>query len=216
MKLVKKISKGILIFLLIPVLYFLMAFLFSYITVAEKLAYPEKDQSIYLHTNGVHLDIILPKELISDDLLKGLNHKPSDQYFSFGWGDHNFYLNTPNWSDLTLSTGFSAMFLKSSTLMHVSRYRGKASDAVEIKLSETQLVKLNQHLLNTFMLDEEGNKKILAGRGYAYYDDFFEAKGNYSCFNTCNSWVNALFKASDIKARFWTPFDFPLMDLYKK
>lgn len=216
MKILKKISKGLLILVGIIVFYFLAALLFSYIPINGSKDDPTKNQSIYLHTNGVHLDLILPKGLLSEELIQGLNHKTGDQYFSFGWGDRDFYLNTPDWDDLTFSTAFSAMFLPSTTLMHVSRYRGKPVDAVEIKVSEVQLKKLNQHLLQSFLLDEQGNKIILSGKGYSHYDDFFEAKGNYSCFNTCNTWVNALFKSSDIKACLWTPFDFALMEIHKK
>lgn len=214
MKTFKKLSKGLLILVGIVGIYFLAALILSYIPVSEGKDNSPKDHTIYLHTNGVHLDLIIPRDLLSAELLEGLNPTPRDTYFSFGWGDRDFYLNTPNWDDLTFSTAFSAMFLPSSTLMHVSRYRGKPLDAVQIKLSKGQMKVLNQGLIQSFALDEQGNKIILSGKGYANYDDFFKAHGSYSCCNTCNTWINDLLKSSGVKACAWTPFDFGLMDLH--
>lgn len=216
MKILKQIAKGFLVTLLIPILYFLIALLSSLISIGEKDSEIEKKHKAYLHTNGVHMDILLAKENMTDELLEGLNEKPGDQYFSFGWGDKDFYLNTPNWEDLKFSTAFSAMFLASETLIHVSRYRGKLRGCVEVPLSAEQLAQLNDFLLNSFELDEQGKKSILPNKGYAHYDDFFQAKGAYSCLKTCNSWVNDALKSCGATACLWTPFDWALMDLYEK
>ena len=65
-------------------------------------------------------------------------------------------------------------------------------------------------------MDQNGNKILLIGKGYTTYDEFYEAKGNYSCFKTCNSWVNSALKESNLKACYWTPFDFSVLNKYKK
>jgi uncharacterized protein (TIGR02117 family) len=148
-------------------------------------------------------------------LLLGLKQELTDRYLSFGWGDENFYINTPEWSDLTLKSAFKAMFLKSSTLMHVTRYRFEQSDWIEIKISEAELRKLNLYLYHTFQVTDNGMKIILENKGYTAIDDFYKAKGSYSCFKTCNSWVNTGFKESGLKSCLWTPFDFGLMNKYE-
>ena len=213
MKLIKKIFKWMLYLLLIPLTYFIISLIFTYITIDKKFN-DNNDTSIYLSTNGVHLDIIIPKEKLSDKLLFGVKSNSSDKYLAFGWGDENFYVNTPTWNDLTLSNAVSAMFLKSSTLMHVTKFKVQGNNWVEIKISEFELKKLNTFLQNSFKTNDVGRKIMLENKGYSSKDDFYKANGSYSCFNTCNSWVNMGFKQSGLKSCLWTPFDFGLLGKY--
>ncbi len=173
------------------------------------------EKLIYLNTNGVHLDIVIPIENIDTSVLSGIKYNSNEKYLSFGWGDENFYINTPTWGDLTFKNAFSAMFLKSSTLIHITRYKQKREDWIEIKINESELKKLNSYLLNTFETNESGMKIILENQGYSSIDDFYKSKGSYSCFKTCNSWVNKGFKESGLKSCLWTPFDFGLMNKYE-
>lgn len=168
-------------------------------------------QTIFLTTNGVHLDIIIAKEDLDENLLIGLAHSSHENYFAFGWGDEDFYLNTPNWSDLSFKTAFKAVFLKGQSLVHLTRYQQPQADWVAVSLSPEELHRVNQLLFESFQTDSLGNKMLLVGKGYTYYDDFYKAKGSYSLFKTCNTWANAIFKKSGLKACLWTPFDFPLL-----
>jgi len=215
MKTGKKIIKWFLYLLLIPTAYIIMALILSSITVDRKVSNENSEKLIYLNTNGVHLDIVIPIEYIDSLVLSGIKYNQNETYLSFGWGDENFYINTPTWNDLTFSTAFKAMFLKSSTLMHVTRYRQKRLGWVEIKVNELELKKLNHYLLNTFEVNQKGMKIILENKGYSSIDDFYRSKGSYSCFKTCNSWVNIGFKDSGLKSCLWTPFDFGLMNKYQ-
>ncbi len=215
MKIAKRIIKWILYFLLIPVFYVIVSLILSSISVNRKVKNPVSEKSIYLSTNGVHLNVVIPKDNIDSLLLLGLKREPSNRYLSFGWGDENFYINTPTWGDLTFGNAFKAVFLKSSTLLHVTRYNSKHPDWIEIKITENELKKLNTYLQNTFKTNENGTKIILENQGYTAIDDFYKAKGSYSCFKTCNSWVNSGFKESGLKSCLWTPFDFGLMNKYK-
>lgn len=212
---IKRILKWILFLLSIPLLYILISLLLTSITVNKKDKEDNAEKSIFLTTNGVHLDIILPKENIDSLLLLGIKQNTAENYLAFGWGDENFYLNTPTWGDLTFKNAFGALFLKSSTLVHLTRYQNKQSDWIEIKVTEAELKKLNSYLLETFFLNENGEKVMLIDKGYTSKDDFYKANGSYTCFNTCNSWVNSAFKNSGLKACYWTPFDFGLMSKYK-
>ena len=117
MKILKKSLKWGLYFLSIPISYIIAALILSSISVDRKMEPQASDTSIYISSNGVHLDIILPKENINNSLLADLKHTPGEEYLSFGWGDENFYLNTPTWGDLTFKNAFGALFLKSTTVM---------------------------------------------------------------------------------------------------
>ena len=216
MKMIKKISKWILAFFLIPVVYLLVSLILTFIPVNNEEEYTEKNKSIYLNSNGVHLSIIIPKNQIDLKLLNGLIYFENENYFSFGWGDKNFYLNTPNWSDLTFNNAFKALFINSSSLIHLTRYSTTSNDWTEIKVSQNQLNKINQYIYKTFYFDTLDKKVVLNNKGYSNNDDFYEALGSFSCFKTCNSWVNSGLKDSNIKACLWTPFDFGLLYIHKK
>ncbi|MET1260622.1 DUF2459 domain-containing protein [Flagellimonas sp. DF-77] len=214
MAVIKRILKWIGYSLLLPIAYGLVSLLLSYITIERENEDELTETSIFLSTNGVHLDIVMPTEYLAPSLADDLELGPRTQYLAFGWGDAEFYLNTPTWGDLTFTNAFSALFLNSATLMHVTRYDGKRAGWIEVKVSKTELQRLNDFLFASFQTDAQGNKLILEGKGYFTNDDFYKANGSYSCFKTCNSWVNSGFRQSGLKSCFWTPFDFGLMNKY--
>ncbi len=202
--------------LLIPVTYILISLILTYIPVSEKTEGAQKKHIIYLTTNGVHSDIILPKKLITSSLLKGQIYHPKEQFFAFGWGEENFYINTPTWGDLTFSTAFRAAFLKSKTLVHVTRYRSKRDQWIAVSVTDIQLKKLNAYILGAFN-EDENEKQVVEGATYTPdRDNFYRAKGNYMFYKTCNTWANTALKESDMKASLWTPFDFGVLRWYEE
>lgn len=215
MKKIKTALKWILYILSIPLLYVIISYLLSSITIHRNTNQSVSNQTVYLSTNGVHLDVIIPKKLLSPELLKGLEIKTDETHIAFGWGDENFYINTPTWGDLTFKNAFSALFMKSSTLIHLTKYKKLKTSWQKVNISSRQLNLLNIYILDAFKLDENGNKILLKNKGYSTTDNFYKADGSYSCLNTCNSWVNTGFKNADLKACLWTPFDFGLMQKYE-
>jgi len=212
----KRFLKIIGYILLIPVTYVVVSLILTYIPVSEQTAGAPKKQLIYLTTNGVHSDIILPKNLMIPALLKDQTYHPKEQFFAYGWGEENFYINTPTWGDLTFSTAFRAAFLKSKTLVHVTRYRSKRNQWIAVPVTDTQLEKLNAYILAAFYEDENG-KQVIEGATYTPdRDNFYRAKGNYMFYNTCNTWANTALKESQMKASLWTPFDFGVLRWYEE
>ena len=192
-----------------------MALILTFITINNSDDPTDDSKEIYLTTNGVHLDIIIPKEYLRKDLLEDLSYTDDETYFAFGWGDENFYLNTPTWGDLTFSNAFQAMFLKSTTLIHLTKYKTKRAGWITVKTDDTRLDKLNQYILNSFKITDDRRKILLPDKGYTFHDDFYSANGSYSCFKTCNTWANSAFKESGLKSCYWTPFDFGLLGKYE-
>ncbi len=215
MKLINGILKLLSYLLLVPILYIIISLIFSAITIDRKIEdHQVSDKTIYLSTNGIHLEIVIPKNDIDSLLLHGINQGTSDNYLSFGWGDENFYLNTPTWGDLNFNNALKALFFSKAALIHVTRYKSKHDNWVEIKISETELEQLNAYLQNTFRTNKNGMKVILENQGYSSVDDFYKAKGSFSYLRTCNTWVNSGFKQSGLEACLWTPFDFGLLRIY--
>lgn len=100
--------------------------------------------------------------------------------------------------------------------MHITRYKQKSTSWTEVNLDEPALEKLNQYILQSFQVDNNGSKIVLINAGYSEHDNFYKANGGYSCLKTCNTWVNNAFKESGLKASYWTPFDFGLINKYKR
>ncbi len=216
MKWIKIIGKVLFTLVSIIMLYGIIAMGCSYISTGEVTPDPASHTTIYIHSNGVHLDIILPIQDMSDPTLEGLVHTINDRYLSFGWGDENFYINTPRWGDLTFGNAFSALFLKSTTLMHLTRYTAVQTDWVAIRVTQQQLQDIENYIQDSFQLDVTQQKIKLSNKGYGTTDDFYKARGSYSCFKTCNTWVNTGLKKSTIKACLWTPFDFGVLRVHQE
>ncbi|MFH1001217.1 MAG: DUF2459 domain-containing protein [Bacteroidota bacterium] len=215
-KLLAKILKWTVFFISIPITYLFISLIFSLIPVNSKKQFSNQSQSIFINSNGVHSNIIIYKDLIDPKLLKGIRFLENECYFSFGWGDREFYLNTPEWSDLTFKNAVNACFFKSSTLIHLSRYSSIQHDWIKIVVNPDQLEIINKHIFESFKIDFSQNTLLLENKGYSFNDDFYQANGSYSCFKTSNTWVNLGLKKAGIKACLWTPFDFGILRLHKK
>ncbi|MBC7485646.1 MAG: TIGR02117 family protein [Cytophagaceae bacterium] len=204
---------------LIP-LYLLVALLLSYIPYNRSFT-SEKEHPllIQLHSNGVHTDILVPAENTVYNWRSFLPDIPAeDHVVAIGWGDKGFYLNTPTWGDLTFNTAFRACTGLSTTAMHVSYYKGslKTSEhTVSVLINAQQYKMLCEYIRNSFQQDKN-EKLILVKHDPLYYSGhFYDAKGHYSIFTSCNSWVNKGLKKSELKTCLWTPFDWPLLNVYK-
>src|SRR5689334_21418732 len=74
--------------------------------------HPGKDITIYLLSNGVHSDLVVPVKTPLIDWSKIVKYKnttgndTTEDWVAFGWGDKGFYLQTPTWADLKFSVAF--------------------------------------------------------------------------------------------------------------
>jgi uncharacterized protein (TIGR02117 family) len=190
-----------LLLLLIPLIYLLLALLLSFISVNNT---SEKgNKAIYLKSNGIHLDIIIPSSCLSIV-------KTEHPFVAIGWGDKKFYLETPKAKDLTFTTAFKALFLQSESLLHLTNYDVVKKDWVKICVTKAQLSIISSKVEDQF--DIHDLKPI---KGYGLQDFFYKSNGSYSCLNTCNTWVNSLLKKAEVKACLWTPFSFRLIDIHR-
>jgi len=213
--LIKKVFLILGILIGMPILYILVSLLLSYTpSTFKRNSSLEYDHTIYVSSNGVHLDIIIPKDEVSSFIKKDLVKLDTYNFLAFGWGDKGFYINTPTWGDLTFKTAFVAMFWKSETLMHVTKYKFKNPDWIAIHLTEKQFQQLLTYIGSSFKITNE-SKTLLIGKSYGNNDEFYEAVGNYSCFKTCNTWANSALKTAEVRTAIWTPFDFGVLHFIK-
>jgi uncharacterized protein (TIGR02117 family) len=195
--------------------YTLVAIILSAIPYNADFKSPAEGIDIYILSNGVHTDIVVPaknKYMDWTQFVKTDNTLAKDSNISFtafGWGDKGFYLETPSWNDLKLSTAIKAMFALSTSAMHVCNYKSltKNKNCKKIRISKESYKKLVAYILSSFYKDGTGNSICIQDHHYNTYDAFYEARGNYSLLKTCNTWVNKGLKVSGIRSCVWTPVD---------
>lgn len=205
----------------------LLAFLVVYVLAARLLPYipvnkdaqqvGQEDMSIYIMTNGVHTDIVVPVKNSRMDWTRYVSYAHTDDkdsslpFVGIGWGDKGFYLETPEWKDLKVSVAIKAMFHLGTAALHVTFYKQIRSgeDCKEIRISFEEYDRLVQFIADSFQKDANGNSIHIPSEndGYGTTDAFYEANGSYDIFNTCNTWANNALKACGQRACFWTATD---------
>ena len=106
----------------------------------------------------MHTDIVVPVRTRQIDWSRLLPYTDtpaadqSRQFIGFGWGDKGFYLDTPTWAELKLSTGLKAMFWLSTTAMHTSFHHRPAPgpDCVRLSLTPAEYARLIHFIQGSF------------------------------------------------------------------
>lgn len=222
-KLFKFLLKSIFAFFVFILIYVLSAYILSKITV-NKEPHTKPEVEIYILTNGVHTDIVLPKKNDQIDWSQQIQYKNTKaadstyKYIAMGWGDKGFYLETPEWSDLKASVAFKAATGLSTTAIHATYYKKMklGEDCKSILISKEQYSRLITYITNSFQKDIDGNFiPIKTDANYGKTDAFYEATGSYSLVYTCNTWANNGLKACGQKCCFWTATDSGIFSKYK-
>ena len=220
-KLLKKIGKWLLIFPLFVLSYLLAAWIFASLSVNQ--VQPKGEITLFLVSNGVHTDVVMPLKNEIFDWTSVVN--PTDTitddaniaYVGLGWGERNFYLYTPEWKDLSIPNALGALSGLNRTLIHITYYAFEPKEddyIVKFFVTSEQYQRLTKSLSESFK-QEDGKTILLEGIRYQSNDAFYEAKGRYHLFNTCNTWLNDRLVESGLKGVYWTPFSSPLLDLYR-
>jgi uncharacterized protein (TIGR02117 family) len=197
----------VLFLLAFVVLYVAFSFLLSWIPVNTAQSEAKRNNQLYAFSNGVHLDFVIPVKLIPEHLRTQLRPGPNTKLMGIGWGDKGFYLDTPTWADLSAKVAVKAMFMPSPTAMHVTEHQVVNRTWSRLDITDEQLEELFAYIMESFQTNAEGKITELVGEGYTPFDRFYEANGNYACFQTCNTWVNAGLRRIDVKTAIWTPMD---------
>ena len=218
------ILKSIAAILGLIVIYVILSLTIPYIPVQKKVTNEIADIPIYIYTNGVHTDIVMP---IKSEQIDWSQKIPFDNtiskrtdfnYVGIGWGDKGFYLDTPTWAQLKVSTAFNAAFWLGDSAMHTTFYKSmtEGDDCKKIMITKAQYADLIKFVDSKFDKNSEGqNILIETDAVYSKDDAFYEAQGSYSFLYTCNTWTNNALKAAGQKAALWTPTDFGIFQHYK-
>ena len=161
---------------------------------------------VYLISNGVHVDIVVP---VDNDVMRWSDMFPSSVFpaasrtgfVGFGWGDRTFFLETRTWADFEVSSAVSALFWKTSTVMHVTQYAdpSRYASVRSLNLRPGEYERLVAYIDRSFQRNGLRGANTDPWGSYAESDMFYEAIGHYSLINTCNAWAGWALKEAGVR-----------------
>lgn len=208
----------------VPAMYLLLALVLGLLPVNRDFRPTPQEAggvTVYLRTNGVHADLVLPATGPHDwraefppeaiaaaaplGAAKGL------RWVAFGWGDREFYVRTRTWHDLRPGTAAAALLGLGTAAMHVEylaeplRYRARRID-----LSVSQYGALVAAVQAGFLRRADGRPQRIDAPGYFDTDAFYEGTGRYTLWLTSNEWIRRVLAGAGVRTAAWAPFDVAL------
>ena len=191
--------------------------------------------TIYVISNGVHADIVLPArvegetglaELLglegaADAAASSARHPrmTARTHLAVGWGAREFYLATPTWAEVRPGVALRALALAPAAL-HVDVMAGPPladADTRMLRLARQGYRGLVAFVAASLLRDPAGRPVPIpipenvgsgdAGQGPTYGPDslFYEATGRFSPVRTCNTWAADALASAGARAPLWTP-----------
>ena len=202
-----------------PLLYLFAALVGGLIPVNAGWQEPDEGITIYLASNGVHADLVLPAKAQGLDwrpLLprSDMTNVPADaQWIAFGAGERRVYLDTPTWGDLSFKTAAIAL-TGGERVMHVEWVRNPAFSARTIRLTPEQYRRLWAAIRAGFEFDANGKPIRINHPGYGPRDAFYRGAGKANAVHTCNQWAASRLRLAGVRAPLWSPFVQGLVGYY--
>lgn len=205
--------------LLLPLLYLVAALAGGLIPANRGWQQPDRGILVFVETNGVHTWIVMPTvtpEMDWRTLVPAADirsPKSAGNYVAIGYGNREFYLNTPAWKDLTVRRALGAALGTGPSLIHVYHQRDPRPSENErpIVLTSEQYRRMAAFIAGSFDRTARGRTIPLIGRGYGRSDVFYEARGGYNLFYTCNQWAGEALRTAGVRMGIWTPFSQAIM-----
>lgn len=168
---------------------------------------------ILVLANPIHTDIALP---VDADVLERFGfladsglpiYDPNVRWIVAGWGGREFYLETPEWSQLKADPLFKGL-TRDRSVMHMA-LAGAIDPAGEgvlpLDLSPQAFDRMLEATIAGFATDAGGRLDLIEGRSYGEYDRFYEANGSFTALLGCNTWTGAVLRAGGIRTGLWNP-----------
>lgn len=176
---------------------------------------PSQGIEIFVETNGIHTGLIVPKVAAGVDW-RGIA-RPSDiadpryaarTHIAIGWGERAFYLGTPRWTDIRLSTTLHAATGSDDTLVHVEHVE-RPTPNIDQRIIILRPQEYRR--LAAFIRASLNGTHPAHRHGYDRYDAFYAGRGRYDAVRTCNAWTGAALRSAGVRVGWWTPFAVTVM-----
>ena len=207
-----KAARWIALIVTLPLLIGLSIVAGSLIPASPKVQPPAQGVTIYVYTNGVHSGLVVPAVNALHDWRARVpasdlpdSHR-AGRWLLFGWGERNFYLNTPTWDKVDPLIVLRAAIGSNATLMHVDHLQRVWSgpDLRPIMLTPAQYRALAKAIDADFAPGT-------AIHGYGADDVFYPGRGQYSALRTCNEWTGGKLRDIGVRVGAWTPLSWSVM-----
>jgi uncharacterized protein (TIGR02117 family) len=205
----------------VPLLYALAALIGSLVPVNASWREPSGGQAVYLVSNGVHTDLILPADAQGLDWRPLLPRRdfadpdPAARWLAFGMGERRVYLDTPRWRDIKPGTIWAATS-GGEQVMHVEWVADPERRARAIRLRPEEYRRLWTAIRASFRVDPRGRPQRIDHPGYGAADAFYLGVGRASLVNTCNVWAGDQLRLAGVRTSLWSPFAQGLEWRYRK
>lgn len=171
------------------------------------LLYPVQDQEeprlIYVVSHGWHTGIVVKRDDIEAQLWPEKDAFPEALYLEVGWGDRDFYQAPKAGLGLLLQAALrspaSVLFVIGMPTT-VTQYFPRG-EIIEIPLSRRGLEALATFVHATYKRDETGQTIPVGHGNWHKHSTFYLAEGEYSLFNTCNTWTAKALQVAGLPIR---------------
>ncbi|MBP6116685.1 MAG: TIGR02117 family protein [Neisseriaceae bacterium] len=178
--------------------------------------------TVYAVSNGVHISLALPVQHEVFDwrtLFDPANSRrpalaQQQDYVLIGWGSKTFYTQVPTWSELTLPLAVQALAFDAAAFNVTYLPQPQVGESVRaMRLSGRQYRQLVEAMVADVPVfkAQNGQPKMIPGVHYGVTDVFYEAKGRYTPWFTCNEWIRQRLNQAEVDMPLWSPFATPIM-----
>lgn len=148
---------------------------------------PSSTTVYVVHHGTLHTGLAVKRSQIPQSHWRASADYGHSRYIEVGWGDDDGYRRP-----LTTGIALKALAGSKRTVLLADgfsqsirqKYAEPKFTVLAVELSRTGFSRLCDHIQQTYALDERGNPIRLG-------DGWYRARGTYSAFNTCNTWVAA-------------------------
>lgn len=168
----------------------------------------------YVTSNGVHTDLVLPLQAGEVDWrpvfapAHARRAREDADFVAIGWGDREFYLNTPTWAELTPGRALGALLGRNPAALQVRWLRREElppQHTWRLPLSAAQYRRLARHVHAAL---PGGQARPIAGAHPGMHGAFYAAAGRYHLLYTCNNWSAEGLRAAGLPVSRWAPLAF--------
>jgi uncharacterized protein (TIGR02117 family) len=201
-------------------LYAVAALALGYLPVNRDFQPATGGTEVFVCSNGVHTDFVLP---VTTSVIDWSKRFPARDFgapvagfdhLGIGWGDLAFYRGTPRWRDFHIGTALHALAGLGPSALHVQYRRrpGPLEKCGRLAIDDAQYRALADYIDGALLASAAGDAAVLAAPGYGASDAFYIAVGRFSLFKSCNVWVGQGLKSAGLPSGVWTPFAFQVLD----
>ena len=155
---------------------------------------------IQVASNGWHTAIVVPAPaLAATGLLPEAADFPGARFLEFGWGDRVYYPA----KEKTLGMTLSAALIPTPAVMHMAglaaapKDSGSSREVVSVALTAAGFLNLVEALATEFERPAGGRAEPIS-RGLYPGSRFYNARGEFHLFNTCNTWTARMLRAAGV------------------